>query len=112
MAPSRLVALLVALALLALPALALADSAGDNQYSDPFGNSQPAQTAPTTTQPPLAPPSNATTSQPSSSAAPTASSSDPNSELPRTGLDVRVVGAIGVLLLGSGLLLRRRRARG
>ena len=33
----RIVALLLALSLLALPAAAMAQSAGDEQYSDPFG---------------------------------------------------------------------------
>jgi hypothetical protein len=107
MAPSRLVALLVALALLALPALALADSAGDNQYSDPFGGSTPTQTAPQSTTAPAAP----APTQPTSNTSPSSSAKDPAAQLPRTGLDLRIVGGAGVLLLGSGLLLRRRLAR-
>jgi LPXTG-motif cell wall-anchored protein len=108
MAPSRLVALLVALMLLVVPALALADSAGDNQYSDPFGGSTaPAQTAPQPTTAPAAP-APAQTSAPASSSSP--STHPATSQLPRTGLDLRVVASAGLLLLGGGLLLRRRLA--
>src|SRR5215813_9897219 len=109
MGRSRRLALLALACALLFPAAAFADSAGDNQYSDPFGNSQPTQTqtgpaAPAPSQP-------TTTSQPQASAAPASASSDPSGQLPRTGLDLRLVGGAGVLLLGSGLLLRRRLSR-
>jgi hypothetical protein len=104
-----LVVLTVALAL-AAPGAALADSAGDNQSSDPFGNNSPPKqttTAPATTPAPSTPaPSTAPASTHSAGTA-----TDPNGQLPRTGLDLREVGGIGVLLLGSGVLLRRRLGR-
>jgi LPXTG-motif cell wall-anchored protein len=109
MGRSRLLALLAVACALLLPAAALADSAGDNQYSDPFGNSQPtqSQTAPATP----APSQPATSSQPQATAAPVATSTDPSGQLPRTGIDLRLVGGAGLVLLGSGLLLRRRLSR-
>jgi hypothetical protein len=114
MARFRLLVALVAALVIALPAASLADSAGDNQYQDPFANTQPkhnknTNTAPTTTTPP------ATSSPAPAQTEPTSSSSkaDPASsdgQLPRTGLDLRLVGGLGVLMLAGGLLLRRRLA--
>jgi hypothetical protein len=110
MARSRpLATLAVALAML-VPSAAFADSAGDNQYQDPFGNTQPQQTA-TNTTPAPAPPaastqSQASTSQPQAAAQPAAGST--SGALPRTGLDLRFAGGIGVLLVAAGLLVRRR----
>jgi hypothetical protein len=122
----RLAALAAALALV-FPAAALADGAGDQQYQDPFGNTAPQKQKPKKNSTPTAPsqpaPSQGTpapSSQPSASASPTASSTQPaaasrtsasaKGQLPRTGLDLRVIGGVGLLLVAAGVLLRRRLA--
>jgi hypothetical protein len=103
----RIVALLLAVSLLALPTAAMAQSAGDEQYSDPFGQTdepngsqdnpapepEPAP-APAT---PAAPAEQAVTSQ--EAAAPT---------LPATGLPAFLLASAGAMLLASGAALRRR----
>jgi hypothetical protein len=105
---------LVCAVLLALPASALAQSAGDNQYQDPFSgqapsSSQPKQapsgggggnagaTAGTTAQAAPADPS-ATASQ---------SQQSPGATLPRTGFNATLPLAYGLVLLLSGVALRR-----
>jgi hypothetical protein len=104
----RLVALLLAVSLLALPAAAMAQGAGDEQYSDPFGQTdeqggsqeQPApepEAAPAAPATPAAPAEQATASQ--DAAAPT---------LPATGLPAFLLASAGAVLLASGLALRRR----
>jgi hypothetical protein len=117
----RLAVLLLALAL-AYPASVLADSAGDQQYQDPLGNtpSKPKPkthtTTPTTTPAPTqTTPSQSTSSSQTSSSTQTtttSSSSQSNSsssgkDLPRTGLDIRVLVGIGVAMIALGFLLRR-----
>jgi cytoskeletal protein RodZ len=118
MARSRLAALLVALALLA-PASAFAQSAGDEQYADPFGGDQSqsdnqgsssdqgsssgggtttAQAAPTATPAPATSAPTATTAQ----AAPAAP------QLPRTGGDPITPAVAGFWLLLGGVALRAR----
>ena len=109
MARLRLLAALAVVVVLALPVAALAGSAGDNQYSDPFGNSSPTQTQTTT---PSAPAPSQPVATPTASTQPTATTASGSSgQLPRTGLDLRVVGGAGVLLIAGGLLLRRKLAR-
>jgi hypothetical protein len=115
MARFRLLAALMAVFVIALPAASLADSAGDNQYQDPFANTQPkhsgTNTAPTTTTPPAtSTPAPTTQTQPTSAGTSNADPASTDGQLPRTGLDLRLVGGLGVLLLGGGLLLRRRLA--
>jgi hypothetical protein len=107
----RLLTVLAALSVLALPPAALAQSAGDEQYADPFGQveepsgsqGQPAET-------PEAAPAPAQTvtqtdelgtSEPEivPAAAPT---------LPATGFPAGLVAGAGALLLASGTTLRRR----
>ena len=101
---------------LAAPA-AHAQSAGDEQYQDPFDSSgsqgsskpepkpAPAAQAPSTS-------SGSTTAQATATApaATAAASADPAAagELPRTGLDTRVALVAGLTLLLLGLALRRR----
>ncbi len=104
-------ALLFVAALLAAPAASLAQSAGDEQYVDPFqgGEEQPQQTPqpaqPDTPEPaPAAPPSGQVeggeaTAQPAQTDAPT---------LPRTGFPVLVIGSAGYALMLAGVALRRR----
>src|SRR5215210_1291053 len=106
----RIVALLLAVSLLALPAAAMAQNAGDEQYSDPFGQTdQPngsqdepatepdAAPAPAAPAEPAAPADEATAAQ--DSAAPT---------LPATGLPAFLLAGAGAMLLASGAALRRR----
>ena len=103
----RIVALLLAVSLLALPSTAMAQSAGDEQYSDPFANQTPTP-APATTQAP------ATAAQPAQStpapaSAPAASNAPAQAaQLPRTGWDAGVPGALGLVLMSAGVALRAR----
>ena len=104
----RTVALILAIFLLALPAVATAQNAGDEQYADPFGQAeepsdsqdQPApepQPEPTAPAAPAAPAEQALASQ--QTQAPT---------LPATGIPAHLLASMGALLLASGALLRRR----
>jgi hypothetical protein len=117
MARSRLLVMLIAVLALAAPAAVLADSAGDNQYQDPFANTAPQNTTPQNTTPQTAPAPSPTSPAQPAPAQPTSSSGGPGTDpaaasgqLPRTGLDLRLVGGAGIVLLGGGLLLRRRLA--
>jgi hypothetical protein len=96
-----------------LPAAAAAQSAGDEQYEDPFAPGQeqtePAQPAPTATPPAEpaepaqttpAPPTSASTTAP----APVAAASQES--LPRTGLGTWLVLVAGLALVASGAALR------
>jgi predicted flap endonuclease-1-like 5' DNA nuclease len=115
MARPRRLSVLAATLALAFPAAALAGgSAGDNQYSDPFGNTQPSQAPPavTNTTPAATPPATSTSAP---AAAPSSSSrasttAEASGQLPRTGLDLRLVGGIGIVLVAGGIALRRRLA--
>jgi hypothetical protein len=116
---ARLQALLTAalLAALVVPATALGQSAGDEQYSDPFGQDQqqeqqPQQEQPQQEQPaqqPEAPPEPIAPAPTDASGVETpapAQSSDPS--LPVTGLRALTLLALGAGMLASGLLMRRR----
>jgi hypothetical protein len=105
----RFLTLFAAVSLLALPSAALAQSAGDEQYADPFGQvdepnesqGEPAQTPEAAPAPapaePAAPAEQAVASQ--EAAAPT---------LPATGLPAGLLAGTGALLLAAGSTLRRR----
>lgn len=107
----RLVTLLIAASMLALPSHALAQSAGDEQYADPFGQVEeptggqgqaPDQSAPAPAAPAQTAPSTgdqAVASQ--QTAAPT---------LPRTGpgLPAWYLAINGAVLLLAGTAVRRR----
>jgi hypothetical protein len=104
----RTAALVISLSLV-LPTAALADSAGDQQYQDPLGNTpaKPKTPKTTTTTPSTAPstsPAPATTT-PSSAAQPATAQS--SGTLPRTGFPVGPVIALGAALIGAGFLIRR-----
>jgi LPXTG-motif cell wall-anchored protein len=120
-APVRIGALIAILALL-VPSAALAQSdggggAGDSQYQDPFGSSQPSKPSKPAPQQQPAQQQQQTQTAPAS-AAPAAQSTAPASQaqqtspsagtLPRTGFDVLPVAAAGLLLVLGGLALRRR----
>jgi hypothetical protein len=127
--------LLFGVVALAVPAVTLASgggSAGDQQYTDPFAGTAPGKSKPktTTTSPPTTPTQPATTpaptSAPATSTTPVAStspSSDPTTptatiasttagELPHTGYDGWLAGALGFVLVSGGLGLRARLRRG
>jgi hypothetical protein len=89
-----------------LPAAAAAQSAGDEQYSDPFAGQSPSSTpapAPATgAQPAQATPAPA-------AAAPAASNAPAQAaQLPRTGWDAGVPGMLGLVLMSAGVALRAR----
>ena len=114
--------LIVAAAFLAAPAAALGQSAGDEQYTDPFGQEDPAgqqqEPAPAPEQPAEPPPSPAAPAPggngtaeaaPPAEAAPTAEATQEGSAtLPRTGGPVVLVAAIGYALLLAGIAIRRK----
>lgn len=129
MGRTRATTLLATAALaLACPAFAHAQSAGDNQYQDPFGNSPP----PSSTSPQHSSSShNAAAPAPNSSSSPaatnvtpattaatplattapstgTAATSTGATTLPRTGVDTVEEALIGASLLLGGFGLRRR----
>ena len=102
------VALLVLAALAAMPGAALAQSAGDDQYSDPFQGDDPAAEQPQPEAPaeqPAAPPATVADEADSSVQAAQATSAP---ALPRTGLPLLAVALAGAVLLGTGAVLRRR----
>jgi hypothetical protein len=90
-----------------LPAAAAAQSAGDEQYSDPFANQSPSST-------PAATPAPATGAQPAQAtpapaAAPAASNAPAQAaQLPRTGWDAGVPGVLALVLMSAGVALRAR----
>jgi hypothetical protein len=122
-----LAALFTAAALLAVPAAALAQSAGDEQYVDPFqgGEEQPSQQPPAASpepapaEPAPAEPAPAEPAPAEPAPAAPAAPSDQGGEvtavpaqtdaptLPRTGLPAVLLLAAGYALLLAGVALRR-----
>lgn len=111
----RLAAVFAALALsLAVPAAALAQGAGDDQYSDPFGSGQSDDSGsdggggeePEASEP------DSSSDQPAPAPAPeaTASQQEPagQDQLPYTGADEGLVALAGVVMLAGGVALRLR----
>jgi hypothetical protein len=90
-----------------LPAAAAAQSAGDEQYSDPFAGQSPSSTpAPAPAPATGAQPAQAT---PAPAAAPAASNAPAQAaQLPRTGWDAGVPGMLGLVLMSAGVALRAR----
>lgn len=115
MSRRRLTALLLALVLLAAPAAAFADGAGDQQYQDPLTapvapqKKKPKKTAaaPTASAPATSTSGVSGSSQPAASGG-SAGSGSASSELPRTGAPTGQVALAGALLIACGLALRRR----
>ena len=114
MLPRRRIAAIAVATLLATPASALAQSAGDEQYEDPFAGENQSQATPTPTPAPAEPSEPAQAPAPSApeAAAPAPGAAEPTSaqapELPRTGFDAAPILIAGVLLLGAGIALRVR----
>jgi hypothetical protein len=93
-----------------LPAAAVAQSAGDEQYQDPFGSEDQQQSQPAATATP-APATGAQPAQatPAPAAAPAASNAPAQAaQLPRTGWDAGVPGVLGLVLMSAGVALRAR----
>lgn len=126
------IVLLGALAL-AVPAVTIASgggSAGDQQYTDPFGGSSPGKSKPkttastTTTQAATTSTPVATSTTPVATADPTtAAASDPTTptatiatstagRLPHTGYDSLLSAVLGFALVSGGLILRAQLRRG
>jgi hypothetical protein len=105
------VALLLVVFVLGLPSLAAAQNAGDEQYADPFGQTEEPNTsqeqpapdpAPEPAPEPAAPaptPAEEEVAAAQETAAPT---------LPATGLPAHLLAGAGALLLASGAAMRRR----
>ena len=105
----RLIAALAALALLAVPAAALAQSAGDEQYTDPFGDVNPPAQDDGTANGSPAPPTDQTVQAPASGSASAADADQGTGvSLPHTGFPALLSALLGALLLGSGISVRRR----
>jgi hypothetical protein len=105
--------LALVVAFLATPAGALAQSAGDEQYADPFGSQPPGekqnqQSSPPATSSPASP-APAAGGDGTASAAPTAQPAQADPALPRTGgFPAPLLGAIGYALLVAGAAFRRQ----
>ena len=94
-----------------LPAAAAAQSAGDNQYADPFANNQKPSAPPSANaQPAQAPatPAPAPAAAAPAPAATEAAASARGAQLPRTGWDLALPAAGGLILLSAGAVLRVR----
>jgi hypothetical protein len=114
---SRCIAALVVAFALAVPASALAQSAGDEQYQDPFGGEDQSQSqggsggggsaqpapAPAATPAPATPAAGTTEAAPAAAGAHAA-----GRQLPYTGAPTGVVLIAGTILLGGGIALRVR----
>jgi LPXTG-motif cell wall-anchored protein len=104
-----------AVVLALLPAAAAAQSAGDEQYSDPFAGKD--QTQAQATPAPAAPTAPAPAAQPSQApttpAAPALSANMPpaHAQLPRTGGDAWLPALLGLALLSAGVALRAHARR-
>jgi LPXTG-motif cell wall-anchored protein len=106
----RLVVLIAALAL-AAPGTALAQSAGDEQYQDPFAGDDQGTPTPTATAAPAPQPATAQVAPSATAApaqAPVATTAQAGRQLPRTGNDPVTPAVAGFWLLLGGVALRAR----
>lgn len=114
--PRVLILLILAVALLAAPAAALAQSAGDEQYTDPFGEGeQGSETQEPAPEPAPEPPVEqqsgvpAQTGSESPDPAPAAEAAQEAAPtLPRTGAPLVLLAATGYALLLAGIAIRRK----
>ena len=89
-----------------LPASAAGQSAGDEQYEDPFSDEQTqSEPAPTATPAPAQPAQTPAPAAPAP-AAPAPSAVPAQAQLPRTGSDAALPGVLGLILLSAGVALR------
>lgn len=106
------IACLLAAGALMLPAAAQGQSAGDEQYQDPFGGEEQEQPEPTPAPEEPAPSDDGATQSAQTAPAPTVTTAQSvpaaQEQLPRTGADEGLVALAGGVLLASGLALRRR----
>jgi hypothetical protein len=93
-----------------LPASAFGQSAGDEQYADPFGDDQQQSQAATPTPAPAQAQAPATPAAPAAQAAPATAAAAPAqaAQLPRTGWDAALPGTLGLIFLSAGVALRAR----
>jgi len=106
----RLVTMLLAAFLLALPSGALAQSAGDEQYADPF-EQQPQESSGAQEEPAQAPEPAPAPAQSGEAAGATQTEVIQQADsptLPVTGLPAALLAGSGALLLAGGTTLRRR----
>jgi hypothetical protein len=102
-------ALILAVALLAAPAAALAQSAGDEQYVDPFENEGSGGQAEQPEPAPQSAPEQPAEPLPATEDAPAAGAAQETSPtLPRTGGPVLLFAAAGYALLVAGIAIRRQ----
>ena len=104
----------VAAALLALlPAGAAAQSAGDEQYEDPFADdpAQEAPAAPPASTPAPAAPAPASAAPATAAPAPAAAPQATAAQLPRTGGEAWLLAVAGLALMSAGVALRAHARR-
>ena len=102
-------ALLLAVSMLAFPSAALAQSAGDEQYDDPFGEvEEPSGSQDPAPEPEAAPAPTPTEPSGSAGEAAMASQQADAPALPATGAPAHLLAGAGLSLLASGAALRRR----
>jgi hypothetical protein len=113
----RAVCLLLAAFMLAVPSAAFAQSAGDEQYADPFGQtgqsdgsgqSGGSQEAPAQTQTPAPAPAPAQSDETASATQTQVVQQTDAPTLPATGFPAGLLAGTGALLLAAGTTLRRR----
>jgi hypothetical protein len=107
----RALSLLLAALMLAVPSAAFAQSAGDEQYADPFDRPQQpsgSQEAPAQTQAPAPAPAPAQGGDTGAAAETQVAQQTAAPTLPATGLPVGLLAGTGALLLAAGTTLRRR----
>ena len=111
MMPSRRIAALAAALSLALPAGALAQGAGDNQYQDPFAGEDSGSGSGSGGGAEGTTGNGSLSNSPPSGQQLASQRSTPSGELPRTGADPGLVALLGagLILTGAGLRVRVRR---
>ena len=104
----RLVALFLAVSMLALPSAAAAQSAGDEQYADPFGQTEQPNGVAGAAGPRAAAGARSRRRRAAPAEQAVASQQTAAPTLPATGMPAHLLASMGALLLASGALLRRR----